>query len=485
MTAKGTSATLAGMPPIPELRNVEERSFWQATMPALPDRSGRDLPDAADVVVVGGGLTGLSAARRAAELGASVVLLEAERIGWGASTRNGGFCHPGFKQSLTALRRLHGPERAATLYRETIDAFEHVERLCSTADRRRLRPDRPPGPRLRAVARGGLPGCRRGDAGRGHGGPRRPARRTCASEIGSDAYAGGLVVERSAGLHPGKLVAGLASLAEAAGAALHEETAALRDATPGRRPHGGRDVARRADRARGHRRDERLHRRAHARRCAAGSWRSAATSSSPSRCPADLAARDQPPSADCSSTRRTSSSTGGSRPTTGCCSAAGRACGRRRSPRRPGSCSAAMVEIHPQLWQTPVAYAWGGRVAFTYDRMVHAGRADGVTYAMGCCGSGVAIMPWLGMRVAEWVGGGAPPEIASLSFPLVPGAVRGAGLVPAARGRVLEGEGPAGGAGGGEGGAERRLAAAVARRHAQARRRRVASRRSMSASVVR
>ena len=85
----------------------------------------------------------------------------------------------------------------------------------------------------------------------------------------------------------------------------------------------------------------------------------------------------------------------------------------------------AMVEIHPQLWQTQVAHAWGGRVAFTFDRMVHAGRADGVTYAVGCCGSGVAVMPWLGMRVAEWVGGGDPPAIASLSFPLVPAPYEG------------------------------------------------------------
>ena len=101
-----------------------------------------------------------------------------------------------------------------------------------------------------------------------------------------------------------------------------------------------------------------------------------------------------------------------------------------------------MVEVHPQLEGTKVEYAWGGKVAFTFDRMVHAGRADGVTYATGCCGSGVAIMPWLGTRIAEWVGGGAPPEIAVALVPARPGAVRGPGVVPAPRGRVLEGEGP-------------------------------------------
>jgi glycine/D-amino acid oxidase-like deaminating enzyme len=85
----------------------------------------------------------------------------------------------------------------------------------------------------------------------------------------------------------------------------------------------------------------------------------------------------------------------------------------------------AMTSVHPQLSGTRVAYAWGGKVAFTFDRMPHVGRADGVTYATGCCGSGVAILPWLGTRVAEWVGGAAPPALASRSFPLVPAPYEG------------------------------------------------------------
>jgi glycine/D-amino acid oxidase-like deaminating enzyme len=84
-----------------------------------------------------------------------------------------------------------------------------------------------------------------------------------------------------------------------------------------------------------------------------------------------------------------------------------------------------MVEVHPQLRGVRIAYAWGGNVAFTFDRMTHVGRADGVAYAVGCCGSGVATMPWLGVRVAEWVGGGKPPELAALKFPLVPAPYEG------------------------------------------------------------
>ena len=141
--------------------------------------------------------------------------------------------------------------------------------------------------------------------------------------------------------------------------------------------------------------------------------------------------------------------------------------------RAAGILQRAMIAVYPQLWQTRVAYAWGGRVAFTMDRMVHVGRAEGLAWVVGCCGAGVATMPWLGTRVAEWLGGGAPPELASLPFPIVPAPYEGRGVVPPARGRVVEDEGPA------------RREGAARRLSRQARRRSVARRRSMSASVVR
>ena len=121
------------------------------------------------------GLMGLSAARRAAELGASVVLLEAERIGWGASTRNGGFCHPGFKQSLTALRRLHGVERAETPLPRDDRGLRARRAPVHDLDRRRVRAHRPPRARLGALARGRLRRRGRRDARRGHGGARGAA----------------------------------------------------------------------------------------------------------------------------------------------------------------------------------------------------------------------------------------------------------------------------------------------------------------------
>ena len=78
-------------------------SYYAASanpFPAQPRLAGEEQ---ADVVVVGGGFTGLSAALHAAEAGYSVVLLEAQRIGWGASGRSGGQMIPGLRWGLDEL----------------------------------------------------------------------------------------------------------------------------------------------------------------------------------------------------------------------------------------------------------------------------------------------------------------------------------------------------------------------------------------------
>ena len=102
--------------------SYREAVLWQeqVTRDPLPVR---DVPASADVVVVGGGYCGLSAARSAAEAGASVVLLEKEELGTGASTRNGGMVIPELKASPAKLAKKYGPQ----LYAEVDEAFKKKE----------------------------------------------------------------------------------------------------------------------------------------------------------------------------------------------------------------------------------------------------------------------------------------------------------------------------------------------------------------------
>jgi len=103
-----------------------ERSYYAATanpFAAAPPLNGEIE---ADLCVVGGGCTGLSAALHARERGFSVVLLEGGRIGWGASGRNGGQMIPGLRKSALELVSLYGKARARELFTLSVEAMDLV-----------------------------------------------------------------------------------------------------------------------------------------------------------------------------------------------------------------------------------------------------------------------------------------------------------------------------------------------------------------------
>jgi glycine/D-amino acid oxidase-like deaminating enzyme len=80
-----------------------------------------------------------------------------------------------------------------------------------------------------------------------------------------------------------------------------------------------------------------------------------------------------------------------------------------------------MVEIFPQLAGVRVDYVWGGMVGFSWDRLPHAGEANGLYYSMGYCGHGVQMATYMGRAVAEMMDG--RPEanpLRGLGFPKVP-----------------------------------------------------------------
>src|SRR5579863_10709165 len=103
------------------------RSLWQT---ALPNPLGRYAAKnvSVDTVVIGAGLTGLSAAYHLlkASPGRKVVILEAGRVGAGASSRSTGMLTPGVGQSIVSLIRRVGPRVARRLYQETLDAVLYV-----------------------------------------------------------------------------------------------------------------------------------------------------------------------------------------------------------------------------------------------------------------------------------------------------------------------------------------------------------------------
>lgn len=99
-----------------------ERSYYLATANPFAQAPRLAGEISADVVVVGGGYTGLHAALNAAERGFSVVLLEAGRIGWGASGRNGGQMIPGWRKGAAELIERFGQERARALFGLSLEA---------------------------------------------------------------------------------------------------------------------------------------------------------------------------------------------------------------------------------------------------------------------------------------------------------------------------------------------------------------------------
>jgi glycine/D-amino acid oxidase-like deaminating enzyme len=393
-------------------------------MPALPDRSGRELPDVADVVVVGGGYAGINAARELARRGVAVTLLEAHTLGWGASTRNGGIVHAGYKWSARQLVKRYGQETGSALYRETLDSYDLVKQLI--ADEAIDCDFREVGQLELAYAPSHVPELEHARDSLASVGvsstivPRERIR----EEIGSDAYYGALAVEGSGLLHPGRYFAGLAAAAARAGGDLHEGVRAnsIRRQADGRfivETSRGAILARDVFVATNGYTDgvvPSLRRRV----IPIGSF---IIASEP--LPEALAHELSPKGRAFFDTKNFLyywHVSADRRMVFG-----GRASFLPTSiDKTAGILHRGLLEVHPQLADYRIEYAWGGNVGFTFDRMPHVGRTkDGVTYAMGCCGTGVALMTNLGTRVGQWLAGGEAPALATLKFPLVPAPYEG------------------------------------------------------------
>ena len=412
---------MAATPPLND--DFERRAYWQASMPALPDRSGRALPPSADVVVIGGGYAGITAARELARRGVAVTLLEARTLGWGASTRNGGIVHAGYKWSARELIKRYGQETGKALYQETLDSYLLVKGLI--ADEAIDCDFREVGHLELAYAPSHAPElehARESLASVGVSSTVVPRERI-REEIGSDAYYGALAVEGSGLLHPGRYFGGLAAAADRAGADLHEGVRARSI----KKADGVFIVA-----------TERGDIRARDVFVATNGYTDGVVPSLRRRIipiGSYIIASEQLPEAlahelspkgraffDTKNFLYYWHVTADRRMVFG-----GRASFMPTTIDRTAAILwRGLLEVHPQLAGHRIEYAWGGNVGFTFDRMPHVGRTkDGVTYAMGCCGTGVALMTNLGTKVGAWLAGGEAPALTRLRFPLVPAPYEG------------------------------------------------------------
>ncbi len=109
-------------------------SWYRATSATAPGWPAFEGSGKCEVCVIGGGLAGLSTALELAERGRSVTLLEAKRVGWGASGRNAGFVLPGFALGSEQVARRLGKEAAQALYRLSEEGAESVRRRVAALD---------------------------------------------------------------------------------------------------------------------------------------------------------------------------------------------------------------------------------------------------------------------------------------------------------------------------------------------------------------
>jgi len=198
-------------------------SYWLDTAPAFKGGAQGPVEGRADVVVIGAGFTGLSAALALARKRASVVVLEAGRVVGEASGRNGGHCNNGLPHDFGALVDRFGAQQARAFYQAYAAAVDAVEQLvreesidCDFQRRGRLKLASKPAhfdklARTHDVLRANV------DSQVQLVPPER-----IGEEVGSDAFHGGLIQSTSAQMHMGRFGVGLAEAAARKGASIYE-----------------------------------------------------------------------------------------------------------------------------------------------------------------------------------------------------------------------------------------------------------------------
>ncbi|NWA68241.1 NAD(P)/FAD-dependent oxidoreductase [Pseudomonas reactans] len=382
------------------------RSYYRATANALTERPALGADLTADVCVIGGGFTGVNTAIELAQRGLSVILLEARRIGWGASGRNGGQLIRGIGHDVSGFAKYVGEEGVRYLERAGIDSValvgERIRAHSIDCDLRWGFCELANTPAQFAAFKGEQ--AHLAELGYTHE-TRLVGPQDMRQIVGSAVYAGGLVDMGSGHLHPLNLVLGEAQLAESLGVRIFEHTEVLE------LNHGDTVQVRcaggtvRADHlvlaCNAHL--EELEPRLSGKVLPAGSYIIATEPLSEDVAnqliPQNLALCDQKVGLDyyrLSADRRL---------------LFGGAC--HYSGRDPVDIAAymqpKMLKVFPQLAHTAIEFQWGGKIGITANRFPQVGRLKhypNVFYAQGYSGHGLNVTHWCAKLLAEGIHAG-------------------------------------------------------------------------------
>ena len=404
---------------------LQQSNYWLDTV-TMPAGTPGNLPGKVDVAIVGAGYTGLSTARTLAKHGARVAVLEAHTIGWGASSRNGGMVLTGMKLSVETLAARYGMEATRRMYAASLASIDLVEQIIREEN---IECD--------FVRCGHLEvACKQSHfdsyarsveviAREFHHRLRVVAKKDLGSEIGSEIYFGGIVDEVSAGLNPARYVAGLGDAALKAGASIYENTKVRQVARASENGSSGFQIA--TSRGPLFARDVLIGTSGYTSQATPGLRKKIIPIGSfiitTERLPDSLARKLSPRNRmifDSKHYLHYYRLTPDNRMLFG-----GRAAffpETTNTIRRSAEIlRREMIEVYPQLRDVKVEYAWGGTLDFCFDTMPHAGQMDGMHYAVGYAGHGVAMATYLGNKMAEQISGAAAENpYADMPFPGAP-----------------------------------------------------------------
>jgi glycine/D-amino acid oxidase-like deaminating enzyme len=402
---------------------LRERVYWHDTVEMPTEHQLAPLVPKVDVAVIGGGFTGLSAARTLAKAGSRVVVLEAESIGWGASSRNGGMTLTGLKLPMGAILKMYGRELARRLFQCSLESIDTVEQIvaaekidCGFARHGHLLTANKP-KHYEAILR------QAEFMEREFNHKVYPlSREDSKNEIGTHAYFGALLDTVSGGLNPAQYLTGLARAAKGAGAELCSRA---RVNHIEREPKGFRLETERG--------------------VVTAQKILVATSGYTGPATRKLQRKIIPIGSYIIATEPLSAGLARQLIPRGRMifdfkhylnyfrlSADNRMVFGGRAafyPESPGTIRESarilqneMIRVFPQLKDVKIEYAWGGTIDFTFDMMTHVGETDGIFYSLGYAGHGVAMATYLGKTVAEAMlsGGIGEHPFAAFPFPNAP-----------------------------------------------------------------